>query len=628
MHFFHPIQQCAQQIYYTALPLSPTSSQLQKSCLQSVVDDQLSYVTAFVGAPSTWGLLLRTIDTRPRKVTCIATSGQMIIAACGNVVNIYDAVTGVLQQSLSPSEVVKKIQVSPDGSTLFFAHSLSITMWDVQTGGLAYTFTAQSEINDILLSETGDYVACGSSDGSVTFWNTRNKQEGKGFRNDQPAVAMCWVSPQNLAVATHNTIYSHSITTGETQGSFPFPDRVWGVVYLKDKENLLVGTSKAGPGNVQLCSLETISHRRPPLERTSAMVHCVRFVRWKMHLEKQSPTHSGSLAHPTIVGKEIMCITTPSGVQLFSTESYDWSNKPPLLGGASFVAVSLNRNLVVQTEDSIQIFSTDVLTSRDVHAHDHVRTSHVYPLGHECILCLQQNRHLALLALETLREIHPEDETVEFTPFLDNELQSARAVFYPGQVANFDFAKAIRSWKQRIPIPEGSESAGGQIPRVLCALSPARTRVLIVAAGTLRITSAGRGSILATLDVGNFGGGEAYDITFDSETRFHLKVDGPDKHFKVPCDIETNTLLRSAASPYPLSIIKGQPEPLSEPRVTPYALDVNCEWVLDAKSRKICWIPPGNVRRGDDGHLWIGTALVMVGDDGVVRKVTFKEPDC
>jgi len=109
MHFFYSIQQCAEQIYHTALPLSPTSSHLQKSCLQSVTDDQLSHVIAFIGAPSTWGLLLRTIDVRPRELTCITTSGQGIIAGCGDIVNIYDAVTGVLQQSLSPSEAVRKI---------------------------------------------------------------------------------------------------------------------------------------------------------------------------------------------------------------------------------------------------------------------------------------------------------------------------------------------------------------------------------------------------------------------------------------------------------------------------------------------------------------------------------------
>jgi hypothetical protein len=113
-------RQCAQQIYHTALPLSPTSSLLHNSCIQSVIDNQLSHVTAFSGAPSEWGLLLRTIDVRPRQLACIATSAQRIVAACEDIVNIYDAVTFVLRQSLHIPETVTKIQGSPDGSYTVF----------------------------------------------------------------------------------------------------------------------------------------------------------------------------------------------------------------------------------------------------------------------------------------------------------------------------------------------------------------------------------------------------------------------------------------------------------------------------------------------------------------------------
>ena len=134
---------------------------------------------------------------------------------------VYNAVTGILQQSLSPLETVKKIQASPDGSTLFFEHSLSIAMWNVQTGGLVYTFTVQSEVNDVLLSETGDYIACIFHD-SVILWNTRNKQGGKGFKNNEPVMAICWASPQKLVVATQNSICTHSVATGETLDSLPF----------------------------------------------------------------------------------------------------------------------------------------------------------------------------------------------------------------------------------------------------------------------------------------------------------------------------------------------------------------------------------------------------------------------
>jgi hypothetical protein len=134
------------------------------------------------------------------------------------------------------------------------------------------------------------------------------------------------------------------------------------------------------------------------------------------------------------------------------------------------------------------------------------------------------------------------------------------------------------------------------------------------------------GTILANLPLGDddLGTGEVYDVTFDSETRFYLKIDGPEWHVQIPHDV-----IPSPSGPYSHTVAKGESVPLSKPRATlPYALDANCEWVVDAKSRKICWISPGNVRRGDGGHFWAGLSLVMVGDDGVVRKLSFKAPDC
>ena len=309
MHFFYPIQQSAQHIYHTALPLLPASSHLQKSHLQSVVDGQLSLVTAFIGAPSTWGLLLRTIDVRPRQLTCITTSGQSIIAGCGDIVNIYDAVTGVLQQFLSPSEAVTKIQASLDGSTLFFAHSSSVTMWDVQTGGLIHTFTMQPRVNDIAVSTSESHVACGSSDGSVAFWNIRTKEEGRSFGNGQPVVTICWLPLQKLAVATQNSLYIRDVAAGKTVDSLSIPDHVWGMVYLEEKDEFLVGTSRPGrEGNMEPYFLETISHRYPePLDKRRSMENRGRLVRRKLYRGKQSPMHLRQLTRPTFVGNDIAC---------------------------------------------------------------------------------------------------------------------------------------------------------------------------------------------------------------------------------------------------------------------------------------------------------------------------------
>ena len=611
MHFFHPIQQCAQQVYHTAIPLSPTSSHLQKCSLQSVVNNQLSLVTTFSGAPDTWGLLLRTIDIRPRQLTCIATSVQGIIAACGDHVNVYDPVTFVLHQSLSTPEVVTKIQVSPDGTILFFAHSLSVTMWDVQTGGLIHTFTVESEISDIAASTTGEHIACGCYDGTVTFWDIHTKRwKGKGLGNGQPVVAICWVSPLEAAIATHSSLYTHNVATKKDLDTRHIWGQVWGMVHVVNKatngEELLVGTSQLG-GGAGRSSFEIGKYAGGLLS----------------FLASQPLTHHGRLSQPVLVGEEIACITHPTGVQSFNITSYN-STTPPLLDAAISVAVSLNRNLVSQTKDSIQVFSTDVLTSgmtRDV-----VHLSYIYPLGGNHFVCVQPTRSLTILELETLQTLCHKNDTTPLKTLLTDQSPSACSSFGRGPAAEFGVPVVIEAWRSGNPLPEWTESANGDGP--LSGLSPKRTRIVTVYGSPRRevqVKDAKDGTILANLPLDDdLAAGEVYDLTFDSEARFYLKIDEPGRHIQVPYDITA-----SPSGRYPHAITNGEPVPLLEPRKTPlYTLDANFEWVLDAKSRKICWIPPGNVRRGGGGHFWAGLSLVMVGDDGVVRKLSFKEPDC
>ena len=618
MHFFHPIQQCAQQVYHTAIPLSPTSSWLHKSCLPNVTENQLSYVTAFTGAPSTWGSLLRTIDIRPKQLTCIATSVKGIITACEDLVNVYDAVTFVLQQSLPIPEKVTKIQGSPDGSILFFAHSFSVTMWDMQTGGHIDTFTIKSKISDIAISTTGDQIACGSSDGSVTFWNTHTKEKGTGFWNSQPVVAICWMSPWELAVATQSAFYIRNTLDGRTLDR-EIPGHVWGMVYLRDEDEFLVGTSRQRSGMDQESYFVTIQYKEQ---------HDSESAEPKLSYTRQSPIHNGQLSSPTLMGKDILCITGPeNGVRLFSTSSHNWTNTPPLLGAATSVAVSLNRNLVVQTEDFIQIFSVDVLAAG--RAHNNVHSAHIYPLGEKHIVCfLQPTRRLTLLELDTLQEIRPRRGASSLVSSLANQPTATHAPYGGGLVAEFGVSTVLEAWRSGTPLPEWAEAADKDAPS--SRLSPNGTQVVKVYGSPpheLRVKDAKDGTTLAklSLEISNLGIGTVYDLVFDSETRFFIKVSGPGWHVQIPYDMITRPSGR-----YPHTIVEGKPVHLSEPpepRPTlPYSLDTNCEWVTDAESRKICWISPGNIRRGNGGHFWAGLSLVMVGDDGVVRKLTFKEP--
>ena len=642
MYFFHPIQQCAQHIYHTALPLSPMSSELHKTCLQTVIDNQLSHVTTFTGAPGTWGLLLRTIILWPRQPTCIATSAQMIVAACGEIVNIYDAVTPVVQQSIHAPETVAKIQGSPDGFILFFAHSLSVTMWDVQTGGLIHTFTTQSQINDVAVSTTGDYLACGLSSGSIIFWNTQSKEEGTSSGNGQPVVTTYWISPEELSVATKNTIYIHSITAGETLDSLPITGCVWGMVFvehwrkhgsltrvlppkggvyqeeshiveLQGKSRFLVGTLQSSSGVGQEESHFVVVKWMPP--------HGLRPGKLRQAKRQSPTTHTGQLSSPVLIGDNVVCITPPNGIQVMHTYNHH-TNYPPLLDAATFMAGLMNRNLVVQTKGSIQIFSTKVLEENHKASND-ADPSHIYPLGEKHIICvLQPTRCLTLLELETLEKVHPDDTTPALKSSLINSLATTH-----GLVSHFGIPMIMETWQSGTPLPGWTETAEEDM--LLHVLSPEHTRIVTISNSPrweLCVKHVGDGITLANLPLEDtdLEMGEVYDVTFDSETRFHLKVDGPGQHIQIPFNV--------AASPlgdYSHTITKGESVNLSEPRATPpYTLDKDCEWVLDRESRKICWISPENLRRGNGGHFWAGLSLIMVGDDGEVRKVTFKQPDC
>jgi hypothetical protein len=549
---------------------------------------------------------------------CIATSGQRIVAACEDITNIYDAITFVLQQSLHIPETVTKIQGSPEGSTLFFAHLHSITMWDVQTGGLTHTFTVGSEINDIAVSTTGDHIACGSSDGSITFWNTDTKEEGEGFGNGQPVVAILWLSPWKLAVATLGTAYTHDIGDGETLGSFFIPGCVRGIVHSPvGGGEFLVGTLRLGGAGWNSSFLRITASRQ---ECTSETLEPEPLSTWSL-------VHPGEeLSSPMLTSGVVAWITLPRGVRLFDPLSWGSMHSIPLLDRATSVAVSLNRNLVAQIEDSLQIFSLDVLKDREVH--NGIRTSHVYPLGRSHIVCLlQPDRHLTILELETLRKLHPNQYTSLLISLLTNQPPPARASFSRGLVAEFGLSVVVQAWRRGTPLPKWVEIADGDPP--LSGLSPDCTRIVTFYDSPrweLRVKDAIDGMILANLPLGDDGleMGRVYDVIFDSETRFHLRVDGPAGHVQIPYDI-----LPSPSGPHSHMITKGEPVALSGPReIPPYTLDANCEWVIDAESRKICWISPANVRRGSGGHFWAGLSLIMVGGDGVVRKVSFKEPGC
>jgi hypothetical protein len=233
-----------------------------------------------------------------------------------------------------------------------------------------------------VVSQTGGHIACCLSDGSVALRNAHTKHEDI-LRGIQPAVTIRWLSFVELAVATKNYTYFVNINTGGTKIADCVLNPVWGMVVLSSDE-VAVGTSLLDTaGEQESCIFSS-------MKRTQRST-------WS-----QIPSYHtdggfrGQLTSPMHIGNKIVCVTPPNGVRAFDTPGHHWT-QPPLLEKAKSLAASLNRNLVVQTEDSVQIFSFDVLAS-DTSGKDE-RPSHVYPLGENHAVCLLANRHLTIIEL-------------------------------------------------------------------------------------------------------------------------------------------------------------------------------------------------------------------------------------
>ena len=94
--------------------------------------------------------------------------------------------------------------------------------------------------------------------------------------------------------------------------------------------------------------------------------------------------------------------------------------------------------------------------------------------------------------------------------------------------------------------------------------------------------------------------GNVYDLTFDSETRFYLKMNRPGWHVQIPYNIFT-----SPSGRYSHLITEGEPIPLLKPRATPpYILDANWNGLLTRS--------PGRSVGSHQG-MYEGAAVVIFG---------------
>ena len=590
MHFFHLIRQSARHIYHSALPLAPRSSPLR-----SIIPQQKVLVAEFYGCEEAWGAAIQTIKSSSGRFTHMTTFASWIAGACDDgVVGVYESATGALRLSLNPGDLVKAMRGTPDGSTLLCAHQqFSVTAWDIQTGGLMHTFVPEQKVEDIAVSLTGRYLACGLSDGPVKIWEVTSKSEVFDFESGSPVTHLCWLEQEEqLVVTSEASVRVWDVIIRKALRSLVLEGSIRGVVYSQKLHTLAIVTTSEADSIITLVDSRT---RTPFIRRTSRQISCFTFSQ---------------------ITKELVCGTSNPGLQLFSVPACK-RRRFYLPATITSVAVLPNGTAVANvTGTGIQLLDLEMrytpprqptASILTVHAFDEGNIIAIVPTNLDRITLLESATMSLVLTIPARTHMIPTD----LPPILCASLKH-RIAFLPFQdsagayLEMWRFGSGTPAWT--VPI-RGTRFVGG--------MSPSGSLLVVLrdygsgAAVEIRNTEDGRNMAVGNtcLDWPSY----PLEVRFKSETEFH----SCHNTYHVP-------FILSPPTSDKCSITRGEKQPLDERPQRHYNVDDAQGWVVGS-SKRICWIPPGYIGSGRCCHAWAGDVLVMVGQDGVIRKLTFRK---
>ena len=176
----------------------------------------------------------------------------------------------------------------------------------------------------------------------------------------------------------------------------------------------------------------------------------------------------------------------------------------------------------------------------------------------------------------------------------------------------------LQMWKFSLQHPRWTVSTK-ELP-LIGSISPACTRLVTYSGspGNVHVWNAYNGRFLTLKRVdGPYFLPRLLNITFDSEDRFYCNYNTHREPYVI------NALSRGPATH---SITHCEKQRLEGRAGEKHChLDDGREWVF-CGSHRICWVPPGYIGSTPASHWWVGSSLVLVGQDGMLRKLTFLEP--
>ena len=564
-------------------------------------------ITGFHGRPNNWGSVVRAITDTLGGFTCMTTIGHRstarIAAACeGGTVAIFDSVTGVLRLSLSPPHPVQAMTGSPDGSILFCTHrdTPSITLWDIQTGGLIHTFTLKSEAKVTAISLGGRYLACALSDGSANFWEVASRTGGPIFGSGSSITGVCWLAPEErLMVADEASIHIRDVVTGSVLvENFKIQDPVYGVAYSRKLNQLAIVTSSGAESTITIIDAQT--GRFSASSRFRRRISCFAF----------------SQTTPVLV-----CGMKTGGLELINVSTWRWAH-PDFPATVTSVSTLSNGTVVANVMGSgIQLLSLDegyappqqlLPPTLSVRPLDEGRIIAVVPTSRDRVILLESATMSQVLTIPTQTTLLvPTNRTVVLCASLKRRF--AVCCLEEGG-KNY-----LQLWVQIYQYPQWT-TAICDLPLV-GSISPAGTRLVtshieLDRTSTLSVRSLENGELLGRLT--DQSSSCPLRIAFDSEDRFY-------SHYTTCCILYDVLTSSKSHTPSHLTIRRRQLFSIVRARERQYCVDDSREWVVRG-SQKICWIPPGYIGSTEGtSHCGAGSSLFMAGQDGTLRVLAFKK---
>ena len=167
---FYAIHNSPSHLYYSALPLTPSSSWLC-ACYSSELTWGVKVVR---GLPAEWGVCSRTVLLNSDPWTLSCWNNTIAVGSEDRDILILDAITGS-QMAVLPghTDAVRSLMFSSDGISLVSgSYDKTVKLWDVQTGGVVKTFHGHTgRVRSVSISADCTIIASGSEDGTLCLWD-------------------------------------------------------------------------------------------------------------------------------------------------------------------------------------------------------------------------------------------------------------------------------------------------------------------------------------------------------------------------------------------------------------------------------------------------------------------------